>query len=100
MRLTQRELDRTLIWSVAEMARRRRARGLRLNYPEAVGLICDEVMERARDGASYEACEAHGLAVLTRDDVLDGVAELVDLVEVEVDCEDGTKLLALRNPIR
>ena len=100
MRLTEREVDRVLIWSVGEMARRRRERGLRLNYPEAVGLICDEVMERAREGASLQECEAHGVSLLDRDDVLEGVPELVDVIEVEVNCDDGTKLLSLRRPIR
>lgn len=100
MRLTEREVDRILIWSVGEMARRRRERGLRLNYPEAVGLICDEVMERARGGASMQECEAHGMSLLDCDDVLEGVPELVDVIEVEVNFDDGTKLLSLRRPIQ
>lgn len=100
MRLTERELDRVLVWAVAEMARRRRDRGLRLNHPEAVGLICDEVMELARGGASLEDCMARGVAVLGAEEVLDGVAELVDHIEVEVDANDGTKLLVLERPIR
>jgi urease gamma subunit len=82
------------------MARRRRARGLRLNHPEAVALICDEVHERARDGASLEEAVAHASTVLTRDDVLDGVPELAEVIQVEAVFDDGTRLVTLRSPIR
>ena len=100
VRLTERELDRVLIWSIGEMARRRRDRGLPLNHPEAVGLICDEVMELARGGATLEECAARGVAVLRVGDVMDGVAAMVERIEVEIDCADGTKLLSLHRPIR
>lgn len=100
MRLTDTERDRVFLWSAAELARRRRQKGLKLNHPEAVALICDEVMERAREGATLEDARSHGRSVLTRDDVLDGVPDLVDLIEVEAVFEDGTHLVSLRDPIR
>jgi urease subunit gamma/beta len=99
-RLTPTERDRLLLWSAAELARRRRAKGLKLNHPEAVALISDEVMERAREGATLIEARAHGLGVLTQDDVLAGVADLVDILEVEAVFEDGTKLVTLRDPIQ
>lgn len=100
MRLTPKELDRLTIFSAAELARRRRARGLKLNHPEAVALICDEVLEEARAGRSYEEVLAHGLVVLNRGEVLEGVPEMVTLLQVEALFEDGTKLLTLHRPIR
>jgi urease subunit gamma/beta len=100
MRLTPRELDRLTIFSAAELARRRRARGLKLNHPEAVALICDEVLEEARAGRSYQEVLHHGQAVLSLADVLEGVAELVPMLQVEAVFEDGTKLLTLHRPIR
>jgi urease subunit gamma/beta len=100
MRLTPRELDRLVIFSAAELARRRRARGLKLNHPEAVALICDEVLEEARAGRPYQQVLDHGQAVLSRNDVLDGVAELVPMLQVEAVFDDGTKLLTLHRPIR
>jgi urease gamma subunit len=100
MRLTPKELDRLTIFSAAELARRRRARGLRLNHPEAVALICDEVLEEARAGRSYQEVLDHGQALLSRSDVLEGVPELLPLLQVEALFEDGTKLLTLRQPIR
>lgn len=77
MKLSQTEMDRVLIFNVAEMARRRRAKGLKLNYPEAVALITDEMMELAREGQDYETVRAHGLSVLTPADVMPGVPTLV-----------------------
>src|SRR5918912_1808100 len=100
MRLTPKELDRLTIFSAAELARRRRARGLKLNHPEAVALICDEVMEEARAGRSYQEVLDHGRTVLTRADVLDGVPELVGMIQIEAVFDDGTKLLTLHQPIR
>ena len=100
MRLTPKELDRLTIFSAAELARRRRARGLRLNHPEAVALICDEVLEEARAGRSYQEVLDHGQALLSRSDVLEGVPELLPLLQVEALFEDGTKLLTLQQPIR
>lgn len=100
MRLTPKELDRLTIFSAAELARRRRSRGLKLNHPEAVALICDEVMEEARAGRSYQEVLDHGRSVLTQADVLDGVPELVGMIQVEAVFEDGTKLLTLHRPIQ
>jgi urease subunit gamma/beta len=99
MRLLPREQDRLLIFLAAELARRRRARGLRLNQAEAVALIADEVCEAARDGRSYAEAEAAGYALLGPSDVADGVAALVRRVEVEALFTDGSRLLVLHDPI-
>ena len=100
MRLTPREMDRLTIFSAAELARRRRARGLKLNHPEATALICDEIMEYARDGNSYLETLERASQVLSREDVMDGVPELVNPIRVEVSFPEGTKLMFVRNPIR
>ncbi len=100
MRLTPREMDRLTIFSAAELARRRRARGLKLNHPEATALICDEIMEYARDGNSYLDTLERATQVLSREDVMEGVPELVDPIRVEVSFPEGTKLMFVRNPIR
>ena len=99
MHLTPREEDRLTIFTAAEMARKRRARGLRLNHPESVALICDEVMEEARAGRSYEEVLAHGMHLLTEADVLEGVVELTSTISLEALFEDGTKLVVLHHPI-
>ena len=99
MHLTPREMDRLTIFTVAEMARRRRARGLKLNYPEAVGLLCDEMMEAARDGRGYDEVVTLGMTLLTAEDVMDGVPALLEMLQVEPQFEDGTKLIVLRHPI-
>lgn len=100
MHLSQREIDRALIFLVAEMARRRRAKGLKLNYPESVALIADEIMEAAREGASYEEALRRGEGVLLEDDVMEGVVELAAVVQFEAQFEDGTRLVTLQRPIR
>ena len=100
MRLTPRELDRLTIFSAAELARRRRDRGLKLNHPEATALICDEIMEYARDGNSYLETMERATQVLSRDDVMEGVPEMVDPIRVEVSFPEGTKLMFVRNPIQ
>ena len=100
MRLTPKEMDRLTIFSAAELARRRKARGLKLNYPEAVALICDELLEDAREGKSYEEVMEHATNILTRDDVLEGVVELADPIRLEVNFLDGNKLIYVQNPIR
>ena len=100
MRLTPRELDRLTIFSAAELARRRRGRGLKLNHPEATALICDEIMEFARDGNSYQKTLERATQVLRREDVMEGVPELVDPIRVEASFPEGTKLVFVRNPIR
>jgi urease subunit gamma/beta len=100
MKLTPKEQDRLTIFTLAEMSRKRRARGIKLNYPEAVALICDEVMEEARAGRSYDEVVAHGMQVLTEEDVMEGVAELASTISVEPLFDDGTKLVVLHKPIR
>jgi urease subunit gamma/beta len=99
VRLSQTELDRVLIFNVAQMARRRRERGLKLNYPEAVALITDEMMELAREGADYETVRALGLSVLTPEDVMPGVPTLVRGLVCEPMFEDGPRIIVLANPI-
>ncbi|MFQ5875907.1 MAG: urease subunit gamma [Dehalococcoidia bacterium] len=100
MRLTPKEMDRLTIFAAAELARRRRARGLKLNYPEAVALICDELLEDAREGKSYEEVTDHAVRILTKDEVMEGVPELADPVRLEVNFSDGNKLIYVQDPIR
>jgi urease subunit gamma/beta len=99
MRLLPREQDRLLLFLAAELARRRRGRGLRLNQAEAVALIADEVCEAARDGRSYAEAEAAGYGALQAGDVAEGVVELVRRVEIEALFADGSRLLVLHDPI-
>ena len=99
MELTPREKDKLLLFTASLLAERRRARGLKLNYPEAVALISAEIMEGARDGKSVAELMAHGRTLLTRDDVMEGVAEMIDEVQVEATFPDGTKLVTVHNPI-
>jgi len=100
MRLTPREMDRLLIFTTAELARKHRAKGLKLNYPEAVALLCDEIIEGARAGAALSDVRAAAYELLTADDVMPGVPELVTKVEVEALFPDGSKLVTLYNPIK
>jgi urease gamma subunit len=100
MRLTPRELERLQLFSAAELARRRRARGVKLNYPEAVALICDEVLEAARDGKTMAEAMEMAITVLRRADVMDGVADMLDKLQVEAMFADGTKLVTLYDPIK
>jgi urease subunit gamma/beta len=99
VRLTPREVERLLLFQAAELARRRRGRGLLLNQAEATAVIADEVCEAARDGLAYEAVTARGYAVLGTQDVLDGVAVLVPRIEVEALFGDGSRLIVLHDPI-
>lgn len=99
MRLTEIERDRLLIFSAAELARRHRAAGLKLNGPETIALICDAMLEAARAGATYEETEAAGRAAVGPSEVMDGVAALVDEVRLEVLMGDGTRLIVLRHPL-
>jgi urease subunit gamma/beta len=98
MRLTPSERDRLLIFTAAELARARRARGLQLNVPEATALIADTVCEAARDGARLMEAAAAGASVLTADDVLPGVADIVTEVKVEATFDDGTRMVVVRQP--
>jgi urease subunit gamma len=99
MRLSPRDQDKLLIFMAAEVARRRRDRGLKLNHPEAVALISGEIMEGARDGRSVSELMSLGGTLLLSDDVMDGVAEMVDEVQVEATFPDGTKLVTIHDPI-
>ena len=99
MELTPREKDKLLIFTAGLLAERRRARGLKLNYPEAVALISAAIMEGARDGQSVAQLMAHGTTILTRDDVMDGVAEMIPEIQVEAGFPDGTKLVTVHQPI-
>jgi urease subunit gamma/beta len=99
MRLTPREVERLLLFQAAELARRRRGRGLRLNQAEATAVIADEVCEAARDGLGYAAVTARGYEIVAPADVLDGVAELVPRIEVEALFGDGSRLIVLHDPI-
>jgi urease gamma subunit len=100
MHLTPREQDKLLVFVAAEVARRRRARGLRLNYPEALALITAEILEGIRDARSVTDLMAYGITILSRGDVMDGVPEMLDEVQVEGTFPDGTKLVTVHHPIR
>ena len=99
MRLTPREQEKLLVFVAAEVARRRRSRGLKLNYPEAVAIISAELMEGARDGRSVSDLMSFGKQILSRDDVMDGVPEMIPEVQVEATFPDGTKLVTVHEPI-
>lgn len=100
MNLTPREKDKLLVAMAAIVARRRLERGLRLNYPEAVALITDHVVEGARDGRSVADLMRDGARVLTRAQVMDGIAEMIHEIQVEATFPDGTKLVTVHQPIR
>lgn len=100
MKLTPREKDKLLIAMAAEVARKRLARGVLLNYPEAVALISDFVVEGARDGRTVAELMSAGGLVLTRDQVMPGIAEMIHDVQVEATFPDGTKLVTVHQPIR
>ena len=99
MDLTPREKDKLLIFTAALLAERRRARGLKLNYPEAVALISAAVMEGARDGRSVAELMSAGREILTRADVMEGIAELIPDIQIEATFPDGTKLVTVHQPI-
>lgn len=100
MHLTQREQEKLLIFVASEVARKRQARGLKLNYPEAMAILSAEMMEAARDGKSVADVMNYGATILTRADVMDGVAEMIHEVQVEATFPDGTKLVTIHDPIR
>ena len=99
MELTPRDKDKLLLFTAALLAERRKAKGLKLNYPEAVALISAEIMEGAREGRTVAEMMSAGTEILTRDDVMDGVADMVHEVQVEATFPDGTKLVTVHNPI-
>jgi urease subunit gamma len=97
--LTPREKDKLLIFTAALLAERRKARGVKLNYPESIALISAAIMEGARDGKSVAELMGFGATILTRNDVMEGIAELIPEVQVEATFPDGTKLVTVHNPI-
>lgn len=99
MELTPREKDKLLLFTAALLAERRKAKGIKLNYPEAIAYISAEIMEGAREGKSVAELMSHGTTLLTRDDVMDGIAEMIPEVQVEATFPDGTKLVTVHNPI-
>ena len=100
MNLTPREKDKLLVAMAAEVARKRLARGVKLNYPEAIAIISDFVVEGARDGRSVANLMSEGAGVLRLDEVMDGVAEMIHDIQVEATFPDGTKLVTVHDPIR
>ena len=100
MHLTPREVDKLLIFVAAEVARRRRERGLKLNYPEAAALISAELLEGARDGKSVAELMRYGGQILSRDEVMEGVPEMLAEVQIEATFPDGTKLVTVHDPLR
>ena len=100
MELTPREKDKLLIFTAALLAERRRARGLKLNYPEAVAFISAAIMEGARDGQSVAELMHFGTTILTKDDVMPGIAELIPEIQIEATFPDGTKLVTVHQPIQ
>ena len=99
MELTPREKDKLLIFTAALLAERRKARGVKLNYPEAVAFISAAIMEGARDGRSVSDLMGWGATLLTREDVMEGVAEMIPEIQVEATFPDGTKLVTVHQPI-
>ena len=100
MNLTPREQEKLLIYVAAQLAKDRRARGLTLNYPEAIAIITAEILEGIRDGKSVAELMQYGTTLLSRDDVMEGVPEMLHEVQVEGTFPDGTKLVTVHNPIR
>ena len=100
MHLTAREQERLLIFVAADVARRRRGRGLQLNYPEALAVLTAEILEWARDGKTVSEIMTLGAKILTRDDVMPGIGEMIHEVQVEATFPDGTKLVTVHDPIQ
>jgi urease subunit gamma len=99
MELSPREKDKLLLFTAALLAERRKARGVKLNYPEAIAYISAEIMEGARDGKTVAELMSYGATLLRREDVMDGIAEMIPEVQVEATFPDGTKLVTVHNPI-
>ncbi|MDT5122202.1 MAG: urease subunit gamma [Acidobacteriota bacterium] len=100
MHLTPREQEKLLIFVAAELSRKRQARGLKLNYPEALAILSAEIMEAARDGRSVADIMDFGTSILKREDLMEGVAEMIHEVQVEATFPDGTKLITVHDPVR
>ncbi len=100
MHLTPREQEKLLIFVAADLARRRQSRGLKLNYPEAVAILSAEILEAARDGRTVAEIMSMGAGILKRDQLMDGVAEMLHEVQVEATFPDGTKLVTIHDPVK
>ncbi len=100
MHLTPRESEKLLLFLAGELAQKRKARGLKLNYPEAIALISSELQEGARDGRSVAELMSFGATILSRDDVMEGIPEMIDEIQIEATFPDGTKLVTVHHPIR
>lgn len=100
MQLLPREIDKLMIVVAADVAKRRKDRGLKLNYPEAMAYITAELIEGARDGRTVAELMEYGAKILTREDVMDGIPEMISNIQVEATFPDGTKLVTVHNPIR
>jgi urease subunit gamma len=100
MHLTPRESEKLLLFLAGELAQKRKDRGLKLNYPEAIALISSQLQEAARDGKSVAELMSYGATILLREDVMEGVPEMIDEIQIEATFPDGTKLLTVHNPIR
>lgn len=100
MHLTPKEMEKLMLHYAGELAKQRKARGLKLNYPEAIALISSELMEAARDGKSVSELMQYGTKILTEEDVMEGVASMVSEVQIEATFKDGTKLVTVHNPIK
>jgi urease subunit gamma len=99
MHLSPRETEKLLLFLAGELAEKRKARGLRLNYPEAIALISSRLQEAARDGKTVAELMHYGTTILTKNDVMDGIAEMIDEIQIEATFPDGTKLVTVHNPI-
>ncbi|MFK7965154.1 MAG: urease subunit gamma [Burkholderiaceae bacterium] len=99
MELTPREKDKLMLFTAALLAERRKARGVKLNYPEAIAFISAAIMEGARDGQTVAELMSYGTTLLSRDDVMEGIAELIPEIQVEATFPDGTKLVTVHQPI-
>ncbi len=100
MYLTSREQEKLLLFVASELARKRQARGLKLNYPEAIAILSAEIMEAARDGKSVAEIMTFGTTILKREDVMEGIADMLHEVQVEATFPDGTKLVTIHDPIQ
>ncbi|RTL11419.1 MAG: urease subunit gamma [Neisseriaceae bacterium] len=99
MHLTPREIEKLMLFTAGEVARKRKARGVKLNYPESIAYISSELLELARDGKSVAELMSLGKTLLTREDVMDGIAEMVTEIQIEATFPDGTKLVTVHDPI-
>ena len=100
MHLTPRETEKLLLFLAGELAQKRKDRGLKLNYPEAIALISSQLQEAARDGRSVAELMQFGATILSREDVMEGISEMIDEIQIEATFPDGTKLVTVHNPIR